>query len=83
MIHRFLVFSCVSACVCLLSGGAFGQQEDTKGGAEKPLDKNYVGPAGEKVIESLENNEDRELAESYEALAKKFQGSGNYKKAEE
>lgn len=83
MIHRFLVFSCVSVCVCLLSGGAFGQQEDTKGGPEKSLEKNYVGPAGEKVIESLENNEERELADSYEALAKKFQGSGNYKKAEE
>ncbi|MES2557353.1 MAG: histidine kinase [Bacteroidota bacterium] len=58
-------------------------QEKSKGSGEKTVNETYVGPAGDQVIESLKNNDERELAESYEALAKKFRDNGNYKKAEE
>ena len=83
MLHHSLVFSCVLACCSLLPVTVFAQTEKTKNASEKPVSETSVGPAGEKVVESLENNEDRELAESYEALARKFQENKNFKKAEE
>ena len=83
MLHHSLVFSCVLACCSLLPVTVVAQLEKTKNASEKPVSETSVGPAGERVIESLENNEDRELAESYEALARKFQENKNFKKAEE
>ena len=82
MHHRSFVIGCVLAC-CSLAAQVVCAQEKTKGESEKTVKETYVGPAGDRVIESLKNNNDRELAESYEALAKKFRDNGNYKKAEE
>lgn len=82
MHHRSFVFGCVLVC-CSLAAQGVCAQEKTKGESEKTVKETYVGPAGDRVIESLKNNDDRELAESYEALAKKFRDNGNYKKAEE
>ncbi len=85
MRHRSVVFTLILACCSLPLMVCAQEKSKTKGGSEKAVEQEteFVTPAGDQVIESLKGNNDRELAESYEALAKKFQQNGNYKKAEE
>ncbi|ASS48065.1 MAG: hypothetical protein A3D31_00750 [Candidatus Fluviicola riflensis] len=82
MLHHSFVFTCFLVCCSLFAVNAHGQ-EKTKAATEKTVNETYVAPAGDRVIKSLKNDDDYELAESYEALAKKFRDKGNYKKAEE